>query len=128
MQEDPGLEEVTPVSTRTRRRRGGLRFSSRRELLRARMVRKQARTLGLDLQGTVRTLSYPRSTSASREDGCREDQVREVGQLKAVWEHIERDSNITLSSQVRTIDLGEEFAICDTLLSLISSLKFRINT
>lgn len=71
MQESSVVEAVTSKCERKRRRRKGLEYSLRRALLRSRMVKKQARSIGANLEGTVRTLTYITSTSTGLlEDNC----------------------------------------------------------
>ena len=62
MQEESEIGVVTPRCTRKKRRRGGLRFSTRRQILRSRMVRQQAPSVGVDLLGKVRTHSSADTT------------------------------------------------------------------
>lgn len=103
MQEESFRDVVTPNSTRKRRRRRGLRYSSRRELLRSRMVRKQARSAGVDLQGTVRTLSYPasKSTTTPRAERITEVVARAKGGQPVPLEVRVGDSIVSQSSPER---------------------------
>lgn len=71
MQESSDLDAVTAKGERKRRRRKGLQFSSRRALLRSRMVRKHSRSMGANLESTVRTLTYLIASPISlQEDHC----------------------------------------------------------
>ena len=81
MQKESSKDVVTPKTTRKRRRRG-LQFSSRRVLLRARMKRKQARSKGVDLEGTVRTLNFSAAVETVLENNAVDGQFLDIHQLQ----------------------------------------------
>jgi hypothetical protein len=55
----PLLALGTPVEgRRNRRRRSSFRYLSRKQLLRARMIRQLPRIIAVDLSGTTRNLTY----------------------------------------------------------------------
>jgi len=67
----PLLVLHTPTQGRKKRRKkSSFRYSSRRQLLRARMIRQLARITVIDLSGTIRNLTYEGivSCKAIRED------------------------------------------------------------
>ena len=79
MQKETSKDVVTPKTTRKRRRRG-LLFTPRRQLLRARMKRKQTLFESVDLEGTGRTLNYAAVVEPVRENSAVEDRFLDTNQ------------------------------------------------
>jgi hypothetical protein len=102
MQEESEIGVVTPRCTRKKRRRGGLRFSTRRQLLRSRMVRQQAQSVGVDQLGIVRTHSFPESTVTAppRLENAEAKSVFETGQQRSLSQLIELHDHPTRSPPV----------------------------
>jgi hypothetical protein len=73
MQADKFVVVETPVVGRKRRAKRGLKYSSRRVLLRSRMVKTQGRTKGVDLGETPRALTYPSETRLQELAECSSD-------------------------------------------------------
>lgn len=73
MQADDFVVQGTPIVSRKRRGKRGLKYSSRGVLLRSRMVRTQARTKGADLGETSRTLTCQSGTQVQDLVECSSD-------------------------------------------------------